>query len=71
MVPKFLVAEITHTKIENSEMVISTYLLFYLVVIHPYLQTMESGTTSAMLGRIPLDHGSCTKMARLRLLVKT
>jgi len=50
--------------------VISTYLLFYLVVVLLYLQTMESGTTSAMRGRIPLDHGSCTKMARLRLLVE-
>ena len=48
----------------------SIYLLCYLVVVLLYLQTMESGTTSAMRGRIPLDHGSCTKMARLQLLEK-
>ena len=31
---------------------------------------MESGTTSAQHGRIPPDHGSCIKMARLELLEK-
>ena len=31
---------------------------------------MASGTTSVQHGRIPLDHGNCTKMARFRLLVK-
>ena len=45
--------------------------LFYsLVALHPYLQMTESGTTSASHGRIQLDHGSCSKMERLRLLVK-
>ena len=45
-------------------------LLFPLVALLQYLQTMESGITSARRGRIPLDHGNCTKMERLRLLVK-
>ena len=31
---------------------------------------MESGTTSVYHGRIPLDHGTCTKMARLQHPVK-
>ena len=35
-----------------------------------YQQTMGTGTTSAQHGRTPLDHGNCTKMARLRLQEK-
>ena len=31
---------------------------------------MESGITSAQHGRIPLDHGNCSKMAGMWLLVQ-
>ena len=55
---------------KHTRRVISAYLLFYVVVILLYMQTMESGTASAQRGRISLDHGSCTKMERLWLLVK-
>ena len=46
------------------------FLMFSLVVKLLYLQTMETGTSSAQRGRIPLDRGACSKMASLRFLVK-
>ena len=49
---------------------IGTFFLAIVGLRLMHLQTMESGTTSAQRGRIPLDHGNCSKMAWLWLLVK-
>ncbi|KAL9979840.1 hypothetical protein ACROYT_G017560 [Oculina patagonica] len=54
--------------VDSNELTLWDYRNLQAVLL--YLQTMESGITSAQHGRIPLDHGTCSKMARLRLLVK-
>ena len=40
------------------------YLFIYFSAIHVFLLMTGSGTTSAQHGRTPLEHGSCTKMAK-------